>query len=564
MMCMSVEEIPIHHSRKGLTDEEMDGVIKYEHHDIMATYGLLFITIGEPDRVTEVNGGISVDHLSDYRGLNMIQDRYDVMKETGMMCINWSDVKIGEEWNKLDYMNAKNIEDERELFPPKVVQPYGKKFKNFFPKTMKFKTHKLLEFIKELGESFVKPEKQEYPIIIGETKYTIAKGGIHSTEKNRKLIPPKGYKLRDADVGSQYPNSIVKLKICPPHLDIETMLSLFVGKIERRIQYKSEAKKLAGVDDVLARLRMSVQGLLKLCMNGGYYGKLGQKGAFLNYPEGLLKVCMGNQIEILMAIEMMELAGFKVLSGNTDGFVTMFPEDQESLYKQLCAEWEALVGNDKLGKLEYVDYIGLWQRNINNYIGHYVDEKGKLKVKKKGSFVTTYGAPGCGINKNKSKRIIPLALEQYFIHGKDPIEFIRNHKNIHDFTIAVKAAGKMHYEEEWTENGQVKTKVHKKLVVYYLTTDGTVLMKRGFNHDGKPMNNHCEAEDDKAPELGQPLVKYFNDPFEVGRFEDYKVDYNYYIYETLKIIDDIEKTKKSQSFLKSLRSVQQGALAFNF
>jgi hypothetical protein len=564
MMNMQVEEMPIEHWRKNLTDEEMDTVIAYRRHDVLATLGMLYITIGQPDKVEELNGGIPVDHLSDYRGMNMIQDRLDVRKETGLSCMNWSDVKIGEEWNKLDYMKAMNIEDERELYPDKVSQPFGKKFKKYFPKTMKFKTHQLGAFIKKLGEQPVLAEKQEFPITLGETTYTIAKGGIHSTEKNRKLLPPPGWKLRDADVGSQYPNSIVKLKVCPPHLEVETMLGLFVGKIERRIQYKTEAKRLAGVDDVLARLRMSVQGLLKLCMNGGYYGKLGQKGAFLNHPEGLLQVCMGNQIEILMAIEMMELAGFRVLSGNTDGFVTLFPADKEELYKQLCREWEELVGNDKLGKLEYVDYIGLWQRNINNYIGHYLDDKGKKKVKKKGSFVTSYGAPGCGMNKNKSKRIIPLALEQYFIHGTDPIQFIRNHDRIQDFTIAVKASGKMHYEEEWIEEGRVQTKKHKKLVVYYITTEGTVLMKRGFNHEGKPMNNHCEAEDPKALVLGQPLVKYFNTPYVLEDIRDYRINYNYYIYETLKIIDDIEKTRKASRFLDSLKPAKQVALAFDF
>jgi hypothetical protein len=48
-----------------------------------------------------------------------------------------------------------------------------------------------------------------------------------------------------------------------------------------------------------------------------YYGKLGQQGSFLEYPEGLLRVCIGNQLEILMLIEMFEMEGFNVLSGNT-------------------------------------------------------------------------------------------------------------------------------------------------------------------------------------------------------------------------------------------------------
>jgi hypothetical protein len=553
MMNMKVEECSVPFHKRNLTDEEMDEVISYRRHDVMATLGMLHITLGQPDRVMEVNGGIPVPHLSDYKGMNKLQDRFDVNSETGLKCLNWSDVKIGEEWNRLDYMKAMGITEEKHTFPTKVVYPYGKKFKQFFPKTMKFKTPALKEFIKDLGEQFVLAEKQEFPIVIGKTKYTIAKGGIHSTEKNRAIITPPGYIYRDADVGSQYPNSIVKLEIYAPHLK-KLVLEQYKGKIELRITYKNQAKEFKSKNLTLeARKFESIQGLLKLCLNGGYYGKLGQKGSWLEFPDGLLKVCMGNQIEILMAIEAMEQEGFQVLSGNTDGFTTLFPADKVEKYKEICKWWEDTVGNHILGKLEYVDYLKMYQMNINHYIGQYIDEKGNIKVKKKGKFVTTFGSPGCELNKNKSERITPLALEAYFIDGKDPIEFIRNHKDINDFTIGLKAAGKMHYEEEWTdEAGKVQVNKHKKLVVIYISNKGKILMKRGLNNEGNPMNNHCFAIPKHSPELGQPLVTYFNDPFVCENFNDYDVNYNYYICETLRIIDDIEKTGKLKAFRKEL------------
>jgi len=50
-------------------------------------------------------------------------------------------------------------------------------------------------------------------------------------------------------------------------------------------------------------------------------GKLGQRGSFLEYPEGMLRVTMGNQMEILMLIEKLEMSGFQVLSGNTETLV---------------------------------------------------------------------------------------------------------------------------------------------------------------------------------------------------------------------------------------------------
>lgn len=537
MMNMDVEEMPVHHLQRNLSREEVQEVRAYRRHDVNATYKLLLLTLGETD----------LEDLADYKGKNKIQDRLDIQKETGLPCLNWSDVKIGEEWNKMDYMKSENISDERLLYPQKVKYPYGQKFKAFFPKTMDFKTEKLQKFAKKLGETYVLAEKQEFPITIGQTTYTVAKGGLHSTERNRKLVIPAGQKCSDADVGAQYPNSIIKLDVFPPHLK-RTIIINFVKTVEMKDIYKQKGKE--ETDPIKKSYLKGLEGGTKLRMNGGYYGKLGQKGSFLEYPEGLLRVCMGNQIEILMLIEMMEEAGFSVVSGNTDGIVTIYPISKEEQYLAICHEWEEKVGNNKMGKLEYAGIKNMWQDSVNSYIAMTVDEKGNEKVKKKGRFVTVYGSPGCEINKNKSARIIPLALEEYFIKGTDPQTFIRNHKNIFDFCIAKKASGQMHYEEQWDEKGKAKIKVHKKLVRFFLSKNGTVLYKRGFNNKGKPMNNHVNAPNT----LGQPLVTYFNKAFPS---KDYKIDYDQYILETLERIDSLEKTKKAKAFVDSFLPTQQ-------
>lgn len=532
MMNMDVEEMPIHHLKTDLTKEEIQMVRDYRRHDVMATYKLFLLTLGQTD----------LPELSDYKGKNKIQDRLDIQKESGMNCMNWSDVKIGEEWNKLEYMKAEGITDERSLYPKKVKHPYGQKFKNFFPATMKFQTKELQDFVKVFGNQFVKAEKQEFPITIGTTTYTVAKGGIHSTEKNRKVIIPEGYGCKDADVGAQYPNGIIKLEIYPPHLK-RTIILNFVNTVDMKDVYKQRGKQTS---DPLEKSRLKgLETGTKLRMNGGYFGKLGQKGSFLEYPEGLLRVTIANQIEILMLIEAMEVAGFKVISGNTDGIVTIYPKNREKEYLEVCSKWEEAVGNNKRGKLEYADFMGLWQDSINSYIGKIEGKDGNFTVKKKGRFMTEFE-----LNKNKSMRIIPLALEQYFIYGKDPIEFIQNHKNIYDFCIAKKASGQMHYEEQWEEEGKVKVKVHKKLVVFYISKKGTVLYKRGFNNEGNPMNNHVNA----PTALGQPKITYFNKAFES---KDYGIDYDHYILETLERIDNIEKTKKAKAFIDSRGPSQQ-------
>ena len=548
MLDIDVEEMPVPFYKIGLTQDEIEEVKVYRRHDVIATLCLLYVTLGELDKVRDlVEGGfgytVSMDHLEDYRGKNMIQDRYDVEAETGMKCLNWADVKIGEEWNKLNYKIAENITDEKVLFSKRIKQPFGQKFKNFFPSTTAFTTPLFKEFIKKLGEEYVKNIKQEFPFKVGQTTYTVAKGGLHSNEKNRMLKPPKGFKLRDADVGGQYPNFIIKETVHAPHLK-DTIITIAQNNVDKRTVFKKKAKELEEQGKKAeARPLMGLQEMLKLCNNGGLFGKLGQPGSFLHYPEGLLKVCLGNEVEILMLIEMMEGAGFQVVSGNTDGILVIYPEDKEEEYLKICKDWELKVGNIKNGKLEFADFECMWQDSINSYIG----KKTNGAVKKKGKFLTTFM-----LNKNKSKRIIALALEAYFINGISPVEYISTHTNIFDFCIAKKAFGQLHYEEIISDK---EVKVHKKLIRYFVSNDGNVMKKRGINNEGDVMDNHCEATDKDFPWMGQPKVTYFN-RYSKKEMSQYNINYSYYILETLKRIDSIQKTKMAKVYADKFKTEQ--------
>ena len=543
MLNMDVEEMPIYHGKDKLTESEIEIVKNYRRNDVIVTEAVFRLTLGQ----------VSLLELKDYKGKNKLQDRFDVQKETGMDCLNWADVTIGEEWNKLNYIIREAITDERSIYPKKPMHPYGKKFKKYFPKTMKFMTNLLEDFTQSLGNQYVLAEKQEFPIKIGVTTYTIAKGGLHSNEKNRAIICQPGYLLKDADVGGQYPNFIIKDKVYPPHLQ-PSIIDIAKSNVKNRSIYKAKAQDLQKEGkDAEARPLMGLQEMLKLCNNGGLFGKLGQKGSFLEYPEGLLRVCLGNEMEILMLIEKMESAGIQVISGNTDGIVCYFPEDKLDTYNKICTEWEQEVGNIEGGKLEFTDFAALWQDSINSYIGKKIkkDKEGKqigFDVKKKGRFMTEFE-----LNKNKSKRIIALALEAYFIEGKNPVDFITNHNNIFDFCIAKKAAGQLHYEELLPNDKVIK---HKKLIRYYVSNSGNVFMKRGINNNGDPMNNHCEAQSKDFPWLGQPKLKYYNKVFKHDDFSKYDVNYSYYILETLERIDAILKTKMAKKYADGFKTIQ--------
>ena len=83
----NIEEMPIHHSKTDMTDEEIKLTKDYCHNDVMATYAFYNVTIGNTDHPL-------------YKGNNQIELRQDIFEEFGIPCLNYSDSKIGDEMIK--------------------------------------------------------------------------------------------------------------------------------------------------------------------------------------------------------------------------------------------------------------------------------------------------------------------------------------------------------------------------------------------------------------------------------------------------------------------------------
>jgi hypothetical protein len=78
----NIEEMPIHHTKTDMTDEEIQLTIDYCRNDIYATYEFYLVTIGQTDHPL-------------YKGNNQIELRQDIYNEFGIPCLNYSDSKIG-------------------------------------------------------------------------------------------------------------------------------------------------------------------------------------------------------------------------------------------------------------------------------------------------------------------------------------------------------------------------------------------------------------------------------------------------------------------------------------
>jgi hypothetical protein len=513
----NIEEMPIHHTKANLTLEERRLTKEYCRNDVMSTYEFYKITRGETN-------------IKIYKGEDKIADRLAMEKEFGLKCLNWDDVKIGAEWNKLDYM-ALTGKPYKEIRPSEIKHFYGKKFKQFFPKWVNFQTKELKKFVDEFGEKYALATKQEFKYKFNdELIATIAKGGIHSNESGRFLQPEEDEQYWQIDIGSQYPNAIRKYKVEPLHLP--GWNKLIVSKIDRRLNYKKLYQESGDPKF------NSLQKMGKLALNGGSYGRLNTKGDWQEYPYGMLQVTVGGQLEILMVVEDLLLKGHRVVSLNTDGFDCIIKKSRFKEFESTLSYWEKVIGNDFLGNFEYTEFEWIAQTSVNDYLALKKDGK----VKAKGDFEIYKEA-----NKNPSCIVVPIALERYFVDGVDVRETIVAHSNPYDFCIRQKSTKDFHYEGYRKGKDPV---VYNKLIRYYVSNEGEKLMKI------KNKDSDSTAPEIAQVEAGEWLCKVVNYLPKTTNVKDMDINYEYYIEKAesmiVKILSNGKKKKQTKKIPNQL------------
>ena len=223
----------------------------------------------------------------------------------------------------------------------------------------------------------------------------------------------------------------------------------------------------------------------KIILNGSY-GKFGDEYSFLYDPKVMLQICVNGQLLIAM----------------------------------LC---------ERFSFLEGVTII-----QVNNYMAQY--ESGD--VKDKGGLYLVNPDP----HKNKSQRIVQIALRRYFFEGIPVRETIENHlttkekglewsekkqkygiefHGIYDFCIGRKV--------QWNQSyvlikGMEEKKVDQKVLRYYITKDRATLRKKYDDGRQEAVNKGYNAK------LFQDYVKE----------DDYGVNYEYYVNECYKVTTEFE------------------------
>ena len=404
MRLPNVEDLPY---KPGtiLTYDEMDHIIKYCRNDLDATHDFF---------------NLSSKHIA-------IRQFYTNKEDINL--INASETKIakdvfGKYLSKemgISYKDLRKLRTERyNIYIKDIIFPY-----------IKFEDEeniKLLEYFNSIewksnGEYST---KIQYSNTYLNVKREYGEGGLHSFDKGAIYESNDEYMIYDLDFASYYPHLSFKNGLHPEHIPNEVFNTLYEGFYTERKNYpKSDPRNY----------------VLKIILNASY-GLSKDKHAYLYDPKWQLAITINGQLLLTMLSEWVNKATTycKILFENTDGAAFIIKRSEKHLVDEVCKKMEELSG---IG-LEAQECDRMIMRDVNNYINVIEGDK----VKFKGCFEIDRD-----YHKNHSKRIIPLALANYYINDIQPEETIYNHLNkddnysfadnhgIYDFCIGAKMKG---------------------------------------------------------------------------------------------------------------------------
>jgi hypothetical protein len=487
----NIEEMPIHHSKTNMTDEEIQLTKDYCRNDVMATYEFYKVTTGNTEHPL-------------YKGNNQIELRQDIQEEFGIPCLNYSDSKIGDEMIKKFYCEEKKI-----LYsdlPKKGLFRTEVNVKHCIANYVEFQTKELKEFLKRIRKEVltIKDDFKE-SVQFYDNTYTFAKGGLH-TENGPKIFEADDSNIIvDWDVSSYYPAIIINNGRFPYHLGPE-FLRGYKTMFDKRLELKPLAKKDKKIKGIVGALKLAVNSV---------YGKSSDMQSWIYDRQLTMFTTITGELSLLMLIEAYELAGIHVISANTDGVTIMVKKTHIEKMHEINKWWMELTSYE----LERTDYQKIIFSTVNDYLAIKTDGE----IKKKGDFLTDFE-----LHKNKSARVVPIALERWFVNGVPVADTIHNHTNIYDFCLRQKASKDFHYEGH-SKDGKT---IYNKLIRYYVSNTGEKLLKV------KNENSDSNAVDVAQVEAGDWLMTVCNKLTPNHSLDN--INHAYYIERAERIIHKIQ------------------------
>lgn len=347
--------------------------------------------------------------------------RAEMSIKYGINLLSKSDAQVAEAVFKTR-LNKQSIK------PPQYTQKHFFKYNK--PDFITFKTQTLKALLNViLNEKFMINEKgslinpkslSSFKLEIGNIKYKIGVGGLHSQEKKRIVKIQNDEFLIDKDVVSYYPSIIINQELFPTQLGKRFIVE-YKNIVQERIKAKKESNKI-------------VNESFKILINGSF-GKFSNRYSALYSPQLFLQTVITGQLSLLMLIEKLELHNIPVVSANTDGIVAHLKKTDYPLFNLICSEWQKQTGFI----LDETHYRALYSRDVNNYIAITTDNKTKTK----GIFANAT------ISKNMQMPIVNEAVIRHLIDSSPIEKTITQSKQIKEFFTVRTVTGGAVYKNQY-------------------------------------------------------------------------------------------------------------------
>ena len=481
----NVQDMPYKHYEEIKTIEQVQEILDYNLNDVKATFDFY------------------------EKSISKIELRKGLYDKYGLMGMNYSDSKIGEQLTLKLYCDATG-QDESYVRKLRTHRD-NFKFRECLPDYLNFETEEFKSLqsylegieVSELKGSF------KYSFVYNGFQFDLGTGGIHGCIRAGVYESDNDYIIVDVDVASLYPSLAIVNRLYPEHLGEEFVDVYNEGIVIPRLEAKKNGDKVMNTG-------------FKLSANS-VYGKSNSEFSWLYDPLYTLKTTLAGQLSLCMLSErvMTNVNDLTMIQINTDGLTARIPKSEKRKFYEQCKAWEAETGL----VLEYAAYDKMVVRDVNNYLAKYKDGK----IKYKGAF-QTYGEviKNEEYHKSMSQMIVPKAIAEYFLNGTPVEETVMQCTEIYDFCKTFNASHGWVCE---TVDNNDKIEPQQKNNRYFVSTDGKTFRK---------------TKDDRIIEIeaGGTLVTIFNTFVEKESILDYNIDYDYYIEECYKIIHKIDGTEE--------------------
>lgn len=194
---------------------------------------------------------------------------------------------------------------------------------------------------------------------IGGFTFVFGLGGIHGSIESEVIESDIDHIIVDLDVTSYYPNLAIVNGFYPAHLG-QQFCVIYKNLFEQRKSYPKKSAESA---------------MLKLALNGVYGDSNNQFSVFYD-PLYTMTITLNGQLLLcLLAEGLMHIPGLRLIQVNTDGLTVRVPRTNKWLVDVAAAAWQSRTGLN----LEEAVYKAMMVRDVNNYIGVFMDGNAKRK-----------------------------------------------------------------------------------------------------------------------------------------------------------------------------------------